>query len=647
MLVIIPLVFFGVVTRAFLADGFSLRAAILRAAVLSGAVVAISTEILSAAWALTPGGIGLAWILAAGAASYYWYSRTPSTVQPGGRERWRQRRSSSAGICILYLLPALILLGIVTANALLNPSHIADVLFYHLPRVRFWLQNQSVAFYPAALAPQLYMPPWAEYAGAHYMSLTGTERGVGLVQTVSMVLCPVAVSGIVELLGFGAPAQLLGAAFALTVPQGAMQAYDLKNDYVCAFWLATAVYFLLSTMASRRPSDGMFAGAAIGLALLTKSTSYLFIIPFIAVFAAKLARAPMRYQAKVVAGIVLSIAVLNGPHWTRNYKAFGSPLGCDSAYCNGAYRFRNDTVDLRTTVENIVRNIGVHLGTDSPKLNAKIEGALNGMIHAAGGDPNDPRSTWETTEFAIFPPRINPDELGNPWHLMVIAAAFGMLPFGSKTSKTKARGLLPYAACVAAGALLFCIFLRWQPWHTRLHLPLFVLSAPVVAAAFSRWLYAQRILGAICLVLFVPVIHDTYAYQLKPYAPLTNPLRWERPEAADSVPGSVGAHKIREWSGCKRVGLDITAGTYVLEGQLLSILGVGTGGAYVRHINVGGPDDLSRYCAILCVACDRKPARAALYRATGFQQAEEPGATLFYRPSMAGPTTDSSGSFGR
>src|SRR5262249_830300 len=153
---------------------------------------------------------------------------------------------------------------------------------------------------------------------------------------------------------------------------------------------------------------------------------------------------------------------------------------------------RNDDMGMRTTVENIARNIGVHLGTESPALNVKIERALVGIIHASGGDPNDPRSTWEATKFAIFPPRINPDELGNPWHLILIAVAFGMLLFGPKA---KANGMLPYAACVAAGALLFCVFLRWQPWHTRLHLPLFVLSGPVVAAAFARWRYAQQVLA--------------------------------------------------------------------------------------------------------------------------------------------------------
>lgn len=625
-MVLIPLVFATILTRMFLEDGCSLRAAILRSTVLSGAVLAVSTEVLSAAWALTPRGVGIAWILATGAASYCWYSRVRSTTPPDRPKRRRQWR----GIYILYLVPALILIGIVVANALLDPYHIPDVLFYHLPRIQFWLQNQTVAFYPATFAQQLFMPPWAEYAGAHYVALTGTERGLGLVQTASMALCPVAVSGIVELLGFDMPAQLLAAAFAFTIPQGAMQAYDLKNDYVCAFWMASAVYFLLSTIAGNSIIDGVFAGTSIGLALLTKGTAFLYITPFMVVFAAKLVRQPMRFQLRVCAAMALSVLVLNSPQWARNYRSYGSPLGCDSPNCDGTYRFRNEAINVQTTVENIARNVGVHLGTENPALNVKIERALVGIIHATGGDPMDPRSTWLGTRFTISPPRITPDEIGNPWHLLLIAVAFAMLPLGLNK---KTWGVIQYAACVAAGALLFCIVLKWQPWHARLQLPLFVLSAPLVAAAFSHRRYTQRVLGAICLVLFVPVIRDTYDFQLRPVAPLTSLFRWEMPEAADLVPGSIAAHRIRDWSGCKRVGLD-TAGAYVMEGRLLSILGVGTGGAYVRHINMGGHDDLRQYCAILCVDCQSKPAQAALYRVAGFQQSEEPGAMLFYRSEV-------------
>ncbi len=170
----------------------------------------------------------------------------------------------------------------------------------------------------------------------------------------------------------------------------------------------------------------------------------------------------------------------------------------------------------------------------------------------------------------------------------------------------------------------------------RLHLPLFVLSAPVVAAAFSRAgdIRNEFWQPSVCSCSRWRSLLDTFAYQFKAWASLAGLRRLEMPAARrPRCQGDIGARRIRESLGCKRVGLD-TAGAMYWKAVCLAILGVGTGGAYVRHINMGGPDDLSQYCAILSVACDSKPAQAARYRAAGIESAEEQGATLFYRSGV-------------
>jgi hypothetical protein len=156
----------------------------------------------------------------------------------------------------------------------------------------------------------------------------------------------------------------------------------------------------------------------------------------------------------------------------------------------------------------------------------------------------------------------------------------------------------------------------------RLQLPLFVLSAPIVAGAFTYFPYGTRVLGILCFVLFAPAIADTWMYQL------AAPTLFVEPP----VPGMSAARKIRESTGCRRVGLDFTGVTALREGRLLSVPGVGMGGTYVRHINVGAADDLNQFCAILCLACDAKPKQVALYREAGLHKDErERDATLFLR----------------
>jgi hypothetical protein len=49
----------------------------------------------------------------------------------------------------------------------------------------------------------------------------------------------------------------------------------------------------------------------------------------------------------------------------------------------------------------------------------------------------------------------------------------------------KTAVILLLAGIVGAFAF-FCLLFRWQPWHSRLHLPLFVLSAPIVGIGLSQ-----------------------------------------------------------------------------------------------------------------------------------------------------------------
>ncbi len=59
-----------------------------------------------------------------------------------------------------------------------------------------------------------------------------------------------------------------------------------------------------------------------------------------------------------------------------------------------------------------------------------------------------------------------------------------------------------YAVCVCTGLVLFSALLKWQPWTSRLQLPLFVAATPIIGVAFSltglrRWSLA---IGIVLLV---------------------------------------------------------------------------------------------------------------------------------------------------
>ena len=70
-----------------------------------------------------------------------------------------------------------------------------------------------------------------------------------------------------------------------------------------------------------------------------------------------------------------------------------------------------------------------------------------------------------------------------PFHLVVIGLSFIALMWNYRRVSFPAISL---ALSVLAGALLFCIILKWQPFHARLHLALFIMAAPFAALAMGR-----------------------------------------------------------------------------------------------------------------------------------------------------------------
>jgi hypothetical protein len=82
---------------------------------------------------------------------------------------------------------------------------------------------------------------------------------------------------------------------------------------------------------------------------------------------------------------------------------------------------------------------------------------------------------------AIFQLAFDEDYAGNPLHVLVLLVVLVVACFFSSAN---IRG---YALCLCGSVFLFWIVLKWQPWITRLHLPLLVLFAPLFGVVAERW----------------------------------------------------------------------------------------------------------------------------------------------------------------
>lgn len=170
---------------------------------------------------------------------------------------------------------------------------------------------------------------------------------------------------------------------------------------------------------------------------------------------------------------------LNAGHYLRNFDLYSNPLGPGEE--GEGYRYTNEVYSPGSLASNAIRNLAIHLGTPVQQLNLRIEKAIERLHERFGVDLNDPRTTWVGTQFRILETSQHEDYAGNPLHLALILALLPVLALRGLRQRT----LLAYVTCQIAAFLLFCLGLRWQPWHSRLHLPWFVLWSPLVGYALS------------------------------------------------------------------------------------------------------------------------------------------------------------------
>src|ERR1017187_8893672 len=74
-----------------------------------------------------------------------------------------------------------------------------------------------------------------------------------------------------------------------------------------------------------------------------------------------------------------------------------------------------------------------------------------------------------------------------------------------------------YAAALLTASLLFCLYLKWQPFLARLELPLFVLGAPLAGLLVEKLRYPAV---ALILALFLvnnarPALFENWTRPLK------------------------------------------------------------------------------------------------------------------------------------
>lgn len=383
-----------------------------------------------------------------------------------------------------YWLVIVLLLSGIFFQGLIYPPNNWDSMTYHMARIVHWVQNSNVNYYPTNIIRQLYQPPFAEFFISQICILSKNDIWANFIQLFFLISTLFAMAGIARELGLSVHQQMVTLFLVVTIPEVILQSSNTQNDVVVSFFIAAAVYYCLICYKQGFTLQYFLLALSIGLAFLTKATAYIYLAPVLFVFGfAVIFKAFKKQQWDFIYKYIFLLVVvlmINGGFYYRNYILAGNLFGTQQ---DESRYYSNEDHKPSALVSNITRNVAVHYGV--PGFSTIAENIVKRIHGWVGQKTNDPETTWEyAREFKINPYGTHEDWGANIIQVslaLVIFIAFLLFPHKAR------KEILFYFLVIISMFLLFCFYLKWQPWHSRLHTPLFILVTPVMACFLSSF----------------------------------------------------------------------------------------------------------------------------------------------------------------
>lgn len=409
---------------------------------------------------------------------------------------------------VALIVPVVAIVLCTGVIALVSAPNTWDALTYHLARAAHWKQNGSVAFFPTWIERQLSFPPFAEYALLHLQILTGADRFAALVQWLSYIGTLVGVSLVAAELGASRRGQLVTVFFAATLPIAILEASSTANDLVVSFWLVCFCYFSIRFAARRTRFDAAAASGALGLALLTKATTYLLVPGLVIGFLIMgLRRHGIRLLPLTLGGLILALG-LSAAFYGRNAQVFGEPVGSASVRATHLTRM-SEGIPL---VSNLLRGVALHAG--APPVRLRMPGRAKAAVesierHLPGSESLQPLEArdWRYT-------MSREDRAGAPMHFLVLVVVIAALGIRARAWQIPAPALWLVLGLMV-GVMVLTGFIRWNPYMVRFHMNLFILAAPLVGLVATRMKRPVIVVAASALLL-VPSLYPLLWGQARP-----------------------------------------------------------------------------------------------------------------------------------
>ena len=479
---------------------------LLYAALLCTTWMLLGTESLALVDSLAFGPV-LGWWILGSALSLAWYAKERRHRHHAVSSR--PKRLDWLEGSLLVVLAFFTLTALITA--VLSPPNNYDTMTYHMARQVYWIQQANIEHYPSNSLRQLFMPPLAEFWGVNLYILAGNDRWANMVQWIAYVFGMVAIAQIARSLGASRRGQLIAACIGASNPMAWLNASSPKNDLLVALWVLCVAAFGLRVVRKRTCTwlDAMVIGWTVGLLALTKGTAAVFALPVCVIVGGAILWSE-RWRAVPIALVILLFSVLPCVgHFNRNYNMFGNPSGPVEPENEGTSLYTNQSHSAGDLTSNVIRNMTLHLGLPFEEWNTWLQETSYALHDALELDPNKEDITWKKMPYTVVYLPGSENNAGALAHfLLSLVIPFWAWRLVANEPDIQRKWLVrAWTFVPVVGFLLFCAVFRWQPWHARLHIPIFGLLAPLAGLCLGRMhagAWGTALVVGFSVVWFIP-----------------------------------------------------------------------------------------------------------------------------------------------
>lgn len=366
-----------------------------------------------------------------------------------------------------------------------------DSLTYHLPRIMHWIQNQSVEYYMTSIPRQLFNGAFAEYWMMHIFLLTLSEKSYSIVQFAAYMISAQAIYSICKMLKINQWYSYIAVVFWLTSPIALAEALSTQNDIVAGMWTILGVYYVLGMMTVCKAEYSnvkkeiwhCFVCLSICTAFgyLTKGTAPLTLIAFwgggglVLIYRE---RWKLFNALKMLIVAVAAMGILILPTCIDNYRLWSSIFALEN-YDNVLI----GKISPRYILVNIVKNIGLHMGSSLTWLNHYLEKAILGLTGLFRIEIQDPAITFNPAIPYAIAPSYDWDSATVPLLLGSILISSCVLLYCWKRNDWLQKC---YICMVLSACVIVFGSIKFQPWITRLTIPVTIAASILPALAIEK-----------------------------------------------------------------------------------------------------------------------------------------------------------------